>query len=128
MVRLFGDDLRPTEGVMVWYLERRERCRGLLWDVALGALRCGADVYLELGLVRRAEREDYFERARHEELEFIVHVLDAPRSVRRDRVVVRNASAAQHVQKVPLEFFEVASDAWEPVLEDERARWPVVDD
>lgn len=128
MVRLFGDDPRPAEGILSWYLERRERCRGLLWDVALGALQAGADVYLELGLVRRAERAEYFERARLDEWRFTVHVLDAPRSVRRERVMKRNESPGEHVQKVPLDFFEMASDAWEPVLDDERGRWPMVDD
>lgn len=128
MVRLFGDDPRPSQGVMTWYLERRERCRGLLWDLALDTLRCGVDVYLELGLVRRAEREQYFGRARLEELRFIGHVLDAPREVRRQRVVARNELPGEYVQKVPLEFFERASDAWEPVLEDERARWTMLDE
>ena len=113
---------------MHWYLERRERCRGLLWGVALDTLHAGADVYLELGLVRRAEREDYFQRAQVEEVHFIVHLLDAPRSVRRQRVVKRNESPGQYVQKVPLEFFELASDAWESVYEEERGRWPMVDE
>lgn len=34
MVRLFGDDTRPNKNVLTWYLERRERCLGLIWDRA----------------------------------------------------------------------------------------------
>jgi predicted kinase len=126
-VRLFGDDPRPAEGVMSWYLERRERCRGLLWDVGLGALRCGIDVFLELGLVQRVEREAYYERARTEDLALAVHVLDAPRAIRRERVMNRNRSPGAHTQMVPLEFFERASDAWEPPLPSERATWGLID-
>jgi hypothetical protein len=61
-------------------VERRERCRGLLWDVELGALRCGADVFLEFGLL---PREAFYERARAQDVALAVYVLDAPRSVRR---------------------------------------------
>lgn len=127
MVRLFGGDPRPLDDVMAWYLERRERCRGLLWDVALGALRCGADVLLELGLLQRVERVAFYERARAEDLELAVHVLDAPRSVRRERVASRNRSPGEHTQIVPLEIFERASDAWEPPLEPERVAWALSD-
>jgi predicted kinase len=127
MVRLFGEDPRPVEGVMAWYLERRERCRALLWEVALATVRCGTDVYVELGLVQCAEREAFYERARAEAVEFDVYVLDAPRSVRRERVANRNRSAGEYTQIVPMEFFERASDTWEPPLEAERARWNLID-
>ena len=127
MVRLFGDDPRPAEDVMAWYLERRERCRGLLWEVAVSALCCGTDVLLELGLVQRSERETYYERARVENLMLVVCVLDAPRAVRRERVANRNRSASDFTQVVPPEFFERASDAWEPPEESERSAWSLID-
>lgn len=127
MVRLFCEDPRPVDDVMAWYLERRERCRGLLWDIALGALRCGTDVILEFGLLQRVEREAFYERARAEDLELVVYVLDAPRSVRRERVKNRNRSAGDHTQIVPPEIFERASDAWEPPLEPERVTWALSD-
>ncbi len=127
MVRLFGDDPRPAEGIMTWYLERRERCRELLWDVALSALRCGTDVFLELGLVQRGERQTYCERARAEGLALMVYVVDAPRAIRRERVARRNGSPSAFTQVVPLDFFEHASDAWEPPDESERAAWSMMD-
>lgn len=127
MVRLFGGDPRPAAGVLEWYLERRERCRGLLWDLAVDAVRCGVDVLLELGLVQRAEREACYRRARDEELALVVRVVDAPRSVRRERVLGRNSSPGEHTQIVPPEMFELASDAWEPPLEPERAAWGLID-
>ncbi|HEU5076631.1 MAG TPA: AAA family ATPase, partial [Polyangiaceae bacterium] len=105
----------------------RERCRGLLWDVAVGVLRSGTDVILEFGLLQRVEREVFYERARADDVPLAVFVLDAPRSVRRERVLNRNRAAGEHTQIVPLEFFERASDAWEPPLEEERARWSLID-
>lgn len=128
MVRLFGADPRPSEGVMPWYLERRERCRGVLWDLTLGVLACGTDVVLENGLLGRQERWAFYERVRTEGLALVVHLLDAPRATRRERVARRNQAPAPFTQVVPPEIFERASDAWEPPTEAERAAWPIVDE
>jgi predicted kinase len=127
MVRLFGADPRPAENVMAWYLERRDRCRDLIWDVALGVLRCGTDVFLEIGLLGVAEREAFYGKVREEGLRLVVYHLDAPRAVRRERVAVRNHAGGAFTQIVPVEFFERASDAWQPPSESERAAWDVVD-
>jgi predicted kinase len=127
MVRLFGADTRPGENAIAWYLERRERCRRLVWDVALDVLGCGTDVFLELGLVTAPEREKFYARARDEGLKFAVHLLDAPRDVRRERVLGRNQTPGPFTQVVPLEFFERASDAWQPPSEAERATRGILD-
>lgn len=127
MVRLYGADPRPREDVMDWYLERRDRCRGLLWDVALDVLRCGTDVFLELGLIAAVEREALYLRAHAEELRWTVYLLDAPRAVRRERVEQRNRAAGPFTQVVPMDFFERASDAWQPPSEAERTTWGIVE-
>jgi predicted kinase len=127
MVRLFGADPRPPEGVMAWYLERRERCRALLWDVAVDVLASGTDVFLEIGLLGSAEREAFYEKARAADVELLVYLLDAPRATRRERVAQRNKAAKPFTQVVPPEFFERASDAWEPPSESERATWGILD-
>lgn len=127
MVRLFGADPRPQENVIGWYLERRERCRALLWDVALDVLHSGVDVVLEAGLVTATDREAFYEKARAEDLRLAVYLLDAPRDVRRERVLRRNDSPGPFTQVVPLEFFERASDTWQPPSESERATWAIVD-
>jgi predicted kinase len=127
MVRLFGADPRPAENVMAWYLERRARVRELAWDVAVEAVAAAADVYLELGLVTAVERATWFEKAQAADLAFTVTLLDAPREVRRERVAQRNVAGAPHTQVVPTAFFEAASDAWQPVDEDERRRWGITD-
>lgn len=127
MVAVYGGDERPQEGRMRWYQERRDRCRALIWDVALNAIACGVDVFMEIGLLGVLEREAFCERVHAEGIALKVYVVDAPRGVRRERVLRRNASAAPSTQVVPLEFFEVASDAWEPPSEEERARWQMID-
>jgi len=127
MVRLFGADPRPREDVMDWYLERRDRCRALIWDVALDVLRCGGDVYLELGLIAAVEREAFYAKAHTEGLRWAVYLLDAPRAVRRERVEQRNRAAGPFTQVVPSEFFERASDAWQAPSESERSTWSIIE-
>ncbi len=127
MVRLFGADPRPPDDVLAWYLERRERCRALLWDVAVKAVDSGADVWIETGLLTEAERQAFFAKVRSLDIELQVFVLDAPRDIRRERVTQRNASPRPDTQIVPPAFFERASDVWEPLSAAERAGIDVVD-
>lgn len=127
MVRLYGKDTRPNENVLAWYLERRERCRMLLWDISLDIVGSGTDVFLELGLVSAIERQAFYSKARDADLELTVYLADASRDVRRQRVIQRNNSAGQHTQVVPLEFFERASDAWEPPSEDEHRAMRIIE-
>lgn len=127
MVRLYGADARPKENVIDWYLERRERCRELLWDVALDVLRCRIDVFLEIGLLATVEREAFYARVRDEGIRLAVYLVDAPRAVRKERIIQRNLSAGPFTQVVPLEFFERASDAWQPPSESERATFGIID-
>jgi predicted kinase len=127
MVRLFGKDTRPQENVIAWYLERRDRCRALLWDLACEILSSGADVFLELGLVASHERETFYAKARAGDLQLIVYLLDESRDIRRERIVERNRSAGEHTQIVPMPFFEVASDAWQTPTEAERKAMGIID-
>lgn len=127
MVRLYGADTRPTNDVIGWYIERRERCRGLLWDVSLSILAVGVDVLLEIGLVSSKERYTFYDKARAQDLPLRVHVLDAPRDERRDRVARRNQYPQPFTQIVPPALFEAASDAWEPPSEAECEAWDLID-
>lgn len=127
MVRLFGSDPRPPRDVVTWYLERRDRCRRLIWDLTLNAVDCAADVLLEIGLVGQQERTTFYEQVRAEGLALRVYLVDASRDVRRERVAQRNRLPGPFAQIVPPEFFERASDAWEPPSESERVDWGIVD-
>ncbi|MBV1857316.1 MAG: alpha/beta fold hydrolase [Nannocystaceae bacterium] len=127
MVRMFGDDARPQDNVLGWYLERRDRCREAIWGMARDLVNSGADAYVELGLLTQAERELYVGRARAQGSSLLMHVADAPREQRREWVRARNQSGAPFTQVVPPAFFERASDAWEPLTDAERRRVAVMD-
>lgn len=127
MVRLFGKDTRPQDNVIAWYLERRDRCRAVLWDLTCEILASGADVFLELGLVASEEREAYYAKARGGDFQLVVYLLDESRDIRRERIVERNDSAGEHTQIVPMPFFEIASDAWQPPTEAERKAMGIID-
>ncbi len=119
MAVLFRPD-RPETGVMEWYVARTERCIEQIWRVALGALEVGVDVVLEIGLIRRFERDSFFARVDASALDLTVYLLDAPREIRRARVEQRNRERGDtFAMEVPPEIFELCSDLWEPVTDDE---------
>lgn len=119
MTALFSPD-RPEVGRREWYVERRQRCLEWIWTVTKAAAETGVDVVLEPGLLRRAERETFYERVEDAGLSLKVYCLDAARDVRRARVMERNEARSETFSMVvPLEFFELASDSWEPLAADE---------
>jgi uncharacterized glyoxalase superfamily protein PhnB/predicted kinase len=127
MTTLFRPD-RPEEGVIEWYVERASRCDEQIWKLAKAIVDLGTGVILEIGLLRRAERASFYDRAADAGVDLTIHVLDAAREVRRERVMERNRErGATFSMVVPPAFFELASDLWEPpdALECERrdVRW-----
>jgi predicted kinase len=125
MVRLFSPD-RPDEGVMEWYVERTQRCIDQIWKIAMAMVNVGTNVVLEIGLIRRRDRERLYRRVEEAGCDLVVHVLDAPREVRRQRVLRRNAERGETFSMVvPPEIFELASDRWDPLSNDEGERFEV---
>lgn len=121
MAELFGGDPRPADGRVAWYVERTERCLAQMWKLCARMTEVGTSVVLEIGLIRRAAREAFYERADAAGLDLTVHVVDAPREVRRARVMRRNEQKGETFSMVvPPDFFELASDLWEPPDEVER--------
>ena len=121
MTVLFRPD-RPDAGVMEWYRERTARCIELIWRQAQRTLEAGTDVVLEIGLILRKERTHFYERVEAAGYPLTVYALDAPRDVRRERVIQRNRERGETFSmEVPLPFFELASDLWEAPDEAEAA-------
>ena len=117
---LFSPD-RPSSGLMPWYVERKWRCIDRIWTLGEGLVRNGCSAVMELGLLTRADRERIYERADAARLALEVHVLDAPREIRRARVQQRNKDrGATFFMEVPDHFFDMASDMWEEPDEAER--------
>lgn len=121
MATLFSPD-RPSlpERIPEWYLQRKQRCLDLIWNMSSEILDSGNDVLLELGLIRRIDREAFFERIQSYQVQLFV--LDAPRSVRRERVKNRNMErGATFAMDVPDAMFEFANSLWEPLDDTEYA-------
>ena len=119
MTRLFRPD-RPETDVMPWYVDRAARCVDQIWSVTRALCAVATPVVLEVGMIRRADREGLYTRVDALGAPFKMHVVDAGRDVRRERVARRNAERGETFSMVvPMPFFEFASDLWEPVVEDE---------
>jgi predicted kinase len=118
-VHLFSPD-RPATDFVYWYQEKKCRLLDLIWKHSIALLSSGTSPVLELGLVRRADREAIYARAEEAGVKLVIYVLDAPRDVRRERVRRRNSErGATFFMVVPDTIFELASDAWEPPDDEE---------
>jgi predicted kinase len=115
MAALFSPD-RPDLGRREWYVERRSRCTEQIGAVAKAAGDAGTETVLELGLLRRDERERCYSWIEAAGFELTIYVLDAAREVRRERVAARNVTQGETFSMlVPPEFFELASELWQPL-------------
>lgn len=120
MAALYRDDPRPPDR-MAWYVERTERCLGLIGELMEATVGAGTDVVAEIGLVRRDPRLAFYAWADERALPLEVFLVDTPRAVRRERVLRRNEERGPTFHTVvPPEFFELASDAWQPPDPEER--------
>ncbi len=127
MARLYGDDERPETGRIEWYLERRDRCLSQIRAVTADMCDLGGSVVLEIGLIRRDEREAFYRWVEDHGYPLAVHWIDAPRDVRRERVMQRNRERGEtFAQDVPLPFFELASDMWQAPDDEEIRRRSIV--
>ena len=112
--RLFGPDLQgPIE--FAWMMERLGRCNALIWSTAEGVLAAGASVVLDIGAMRRADRDRIRQIAGAKGLSLQWHFVDAPQGVRRVRVANRNtAKGDPFVMEVTSEMFEMLEAIYEP--------------
>lgn len=113
-VRLFGPDAQgPLD--FAWMLERLTRCNALIWSTATAVLGAGTSVVLDLGLMRREQRERIRKLAEDAGLTVQWHFVDAPQEVRRARVAGRNETKGETFAKeVPPEMFEMFEAVYEP--------------
>ena len=92
--RLFGPDVDgPLD--FGWMVERIRRCHPLIWSTATAVLAAGASVVLDIGAMRRQDRERISQMAQAQGLSLQWHFVDAPQDVRRARVASRNASKGE---------------------------------
>ncbi|HEX7034850.1 MAG TPA: AAA family ATPase [Pseudomonadales bacterium] len=119
MLTMFSPD-RPREEFMEWYLDRKARCIQQIWNVAREILDTGTSVILELGLVQRADRENFYRRVDATDYPLRVYLLDTPLEQRRQRVRERNRRrSGSFKMEVSDEIFDLADSFWEEPTEAE---------
>jgi predicted kinase len=127
MATLFSPDRPDSADVMVWYVPRTLRCLEQIWKTAEAVLAAGNDVVLEAGLIQQHQRDAFYARMGPWADAMTVYLLDAPREVRRERVLRRNADQGETFSMVvPPHIFELASDLWQPPSDAECAERSVV--
>jgi predicted kinase len=114
MARLFGPDM-PDPIEYEWMLERVGRCEAQIWSVAAAVIAAGTSVVLDIGLMRRADRERVRQIAEATGLDLKFHFVDAPQEVRRARVAGRNEVRGESFAiEVTPELFEFIEGVYEP--------------
>ena len=113
-VTLFVGD-KPDQGLWDWYAARKKRCVDQMTDVAQGLIENGHDAIVELGLIQRSARFEYYMRLEAFQIPYVVHVLDAPQHERLARVRQRNTEkGVTFAMTVSDDAFATASKLWEP--------------
>ena len=114
MARLFAPDM-PREVEYPWLVERVGRCEAQIWSSAAAVLAAGTPVILDLGLMRKADRDRVREIAEAVELPVQWHYVTAPAEVRRARVVERTQVHGQSLKlEVTPDMFEFVEGVFEP--------------
>ena len=111
--RLFGPDVQGALD-FGWMLERMARCNALIWSIAPAVLGAGASVVLDVGGMRRADRDRIRQMAEASGLSPQWHFVDAPLEVRRARVEGRNAAKGEtFVMEVTPQMFAMIESVYE---------------
>jgi predicted kinase len=117
MARLYGPDI-PAQVEYPWLVERVGRCEAQIWSTAAAVMASGTSVILDLGLMRKADRDRIREIAEAVELPLQWHYVTAPQEARRARVAertqVHGKSFALQVTPDMFEFVEGVFEAPTP--------------
>jgi predicted kinase len=110
---LFGPDVDgPLD--FGWMLERLRRCQALIWSTATAVLAVGTSVVLDIGAMRRADRDRIRQIAGGAGHRLQWHFVDAPEEVRRVRVAGRNVTKGEtFVREVSPEMFDLIEGLYE---------------
>lgn len=119
MARLFAPDM-PDAIEYDWMIERVQRCETQIWSTAAGVLATGTPVILDIGLMRRADRDRVREIATAAELPLQFHFVTASQEARRARVAERNVVRGENFAiEVTPDMFEFIEGVFEPPAPDE---------
>lgn len=114
MARLFGPDM-PEKIEYDWMVDRVGRCEAQIWSTAAAVIATGTSVILDIGLLRKADRDRVRQIAAAVELPLQFHYVDAPAELRRARVAERNVIRGETFAiDVTPEMFDFVEGVWEP--------------
>ena len=114
MARMFGPDM-PEPLQYDWMIERVGRCEAQIWSTAAACLAVGVSVILDIGLMRRADRERVREIAQAAELPLQFHFVTASAEARRARVAERNVVRGENFAiEVTPDMFDFVEGVFEP--------------
>ena len=108
MCALFGADV-PDRMDMALVMPRVARCQAQVWSVARQILGVGTNVVLELGLLRKADRDSIKAKVEQEGFVALFHFVDAELPIRRQRLLQRNT------EKGPTYSFDVTPAMFEAI-------------
>lgn len=113
MARLFAPDM-PDPIEYDWMIERVQRCEAQIWSTAAGVLAAGTSVILDIGLMRRADRDRVREIAAATDLPLQFHFVNASAEARRARVSERNVVRGENFAiEVTPELFDFIEGVYE---------------
>lgn len=113
MVGLFGKD-QPEEAGFDWYSDRIERCTNQIWGACVQLLALEQSVVLEIGLTQRSARSEFYQRVNAAGHECQLHVIEAPRELRWQRVEQRNRERGEtYSLEVTRGMFDFVEGMWE---------------
>jgi predicted kinase len=117
MGRLFAPDM-PDPLEFNWLMDRVARCEAQIWSTAAAVMAAGTSVVLDLGLMRKADRDRVSEIAEACGLVLQFHFVTAPAETRRARVLGRNEVKGESFNLVVtpqmFEFMERVYEAPDP--------------
>lgn len=114
VMQLFGAEA-PHPMVYEWWVEHCNRCSARMWSVCRDVLARGVDVVLDFGFPRFAHREEYRTLSRAAGAMVHLHVVDADRALRRERVHARNRERRETFSLlVTDDMFDGSESWWEP--------------
>lgn len=106
---LFLDDKTPEDGVD-WFLERIHRSDTMIQSLVVQLAAAGTPAILDLGFAKKDRRARFYAFAKAYNIPFLVHFLDVPLEVCKQRVKQRNqekgATFQFEVSETDIEFME----------------------
>ena len=122
MQTLYGDDYDSQKHNFEWLIERTERCKTQMRQIAQSLILQGVNVIFDFGFGDKESRKYYREWAFSQGVEISLHFLDVPVEERRARVHKRNQEKSDTFAfEVTDEMFDYVETMFTPPSDEELA-------